>query len=111
MNEQPKNDQNSQNTVFDAYGNPISSPVDQSPQQQSQPQQPQVVYMARPHEPVTPHLSDAVMKKHEESKRLYPVLNLSAGEYVISAIRRHPIGLFSIWAVRSEEHTSELQSH
>lgn len=31
--------------------------------------------------------------------RRYPQLNLSDGEFVISAIRRHPIGLVSIWAV------------
>jgi len=30
---------------------------------------------------------------HETSKEQYPLLNLSAGEYVISAVRRHPIGL------------------
>ena len=29
----------------------------------------------------------------------YPNLNLSEGEFVISAIRRHPIGLLSIWGV------------
>lgn len=63
------------------------------------PPKPQVVYLARPHEPVKPHISEAVQKKHEDSKRYYPHLNLSDGEYVISAIRRHPIGLLGIWSV------------
>lgn len=55
--------------------------------------------MARPHEPIKPHISDAVRQKHDDSKRRFPSLNLSDGEYVISAIRRHPIGLFGIWGV------------
>ncbi len=32
--------------------------------------------------------------KHDTSRRYYPSLNLRNDEYVISAIRRHPIGLF-----------------
>ncbi len=40
-----------------------------------------------------------MQRLHEESKRLYPKLNLSQGEYVISSVKRHPIGLFSIWGV------------
>ncbi|HWT40772.1 MAG TPA: hypothetical protein VN081_05935 [Dongiaceae bacterium] len=32
-------------------------------------------------------------KKHERSQRVYPQLNLSENEYVISSVRRHPIGL------------------
>ncbi len=60
---------------------------------------PQVVYMARPLEPVQPHISEDVQRRHDESKSKYQRLNLSDGEFVISAIRRHPIGLFSIWVV------------
>ena len=36
---------------------------------------------------------EAANLKHDRSKRLYPNLNLSEGEYVISAVKRHPIGL------------------
>ena len=96
-------------TVYDENGQPITvdaqqfqEAVDssgQSPQTQQKPPRPQVVYMARPHEPVQPHISDAVMKRYEDTKKQFPYLNISEGEYVISAIRRHPIGLLGIWAV------------
>lgn len=42
-------------------------------------------------------ISDEVMRKHLDSKHKYPNLNLSDGEYVISAVKRHPLGLISIW--------------
>jgi hypothetical protein len=59
--------------------------------------QPQQMYYTRPLEPMQPVMSDEVRQKHEESKHKYPKLNLSEGEYVISDVRRHPIGLFQIW--------------
>lgn len=55
--------------------------------------EPGVVHTTRPLEPVVPDISDALRRKHEESKRLYPYLNLSEGEFVLMRIRRHPIGL------------------
>ena len=61
--------------------------------------QPQVVYMARPVEPQQQQLSPEIKQKHEDSKLQYPALNLSSGEYVIFAVKRHPIGLVQIWAV------------
>jgi len=54
---------------------------------------PQVVHMSRPAEPIKPVISAEAKKRHERSKRLYPTLNLTESEYVISAVRRHPIGL------------------
>lgn len=36
---------------------------------------------------------------HEQSARQYPQLALSPGEYVLEEVRRHPIGLVSIWAI------------
>lgn len=62
---------------------------------------PQVVHMARAIEPAAQEVSPETKKKHDESRRKYPHLNLSDGEYVISAVKRHPIGLFSIWLVVS----------
>ncbi len=56
--------------------------------------EPSIVHATRPHEPKVPDMSDALRRKHEESKRLYPFLNLSEGEFVLMRIRRHPIGLF-----------------
>lgn len=93
-------------TVYDEHGRPIKVHAGQfeqavaganEPQTKHNP--PQVVYMARPHEPVKPHISPAVKEKHEESKTLFPYLNLSEGEYVISAIKRHQIGILAIWGV------------
>ena len=81
--------------AYDTNGQPLYAhpPVDTANQK------PQVVYMARPLEPQQPHVSAGVQKKAAASKAAFPHLNLSTGEYVISAIRRHPIGLFSIWFV------------
>jgi uncharacterized membrane protein YdbT with pleckstrin-like domain len=39
-----------------------------------------------------------LMAKHEESLRKFPRVHLSKGEYVVMEVRRHPIGLLSIWA-------------
>jgi len=36
---------------------------------------------------------------HKQSKARYPELALSPGEYVLSVVRRHPIGLITIWAI------------
>jgi len=60
---------------------------------------PQVVYMTRAISPHQQDISPEISQKHDESKSKYPQLNLSEGEYVISAVRRHPIGLISIWTV------------
>ena len=59
--------------------------------------QPQVVYMARPAEPLQPEISEDTRRKHHASKQKYPRLNLSEAEFVISAVERHPIGLLQIW--------------
>ena len=82
------------NIVYDADGNAIDTSHIKSSSDQ-----PQVVYMARPHEPVKPNISASVREKHEASKRRFPFLNLSDGEYVISYVKRHIIGLIEIWAV------------
>jgi membrane protein YdbS with pleckstrin-like domain len=80
-------------------GSPGSSqPSDGSPGKFDS-EQPQVVYMTRPLEPSRQPMSPEIQQKHEESKRAYPNLNLSQGEYIISAVKRHPIGLISIWIV------------
>ncbi|MBQ69262.1 hypothetical protein CL689_04285 [Candidatus Saccharibacteria bacterium] len=55
---------------------------------------PQIVQTVRPHEPAKPVISEETKRRHEQSRRQYPFLNLSDGEYVIKAMRRHPIGLF-----------------
>lgn len=58
-------------------------------------QPPQVVHIARSVEPAQPTISPERQRLHERSNRLYPMLNLSPGEYVISAVSRHPIGIIA----------------
>lgn len=80
-----------QPVAYDAEGRPLYA----HPQQATpKPIMAQVVHLTRPTEPEKPFISDATKIKHDRSVKLYPTLNLSEGEYVISAVRRHPIGLF-----------------
>lgn len=86
--------------AYDTEGRPLYLHPSTSQQAQEEPQQapqPQVVHMARPLDPVAPEISDAVRARHEASQKKYPFLNLSEGEYIISAVRRHPIGLVPIF--------------
>lgn len=86
------NDDPNKPVAYDADGRPLyAAPQTGKPEA---PRGHQVVHFSRAVDPVKPEISDAIRKKHEDSKRLYPGLNLSDGEYVISAVRRHPIGLF-----------------
>ena len=55
--------------------------------------EPELTHATRAYEPKVPEVSEKLQKKHEESVRLYPFLNLSEGEFVMLRIRRHPIGL------------------
>ena len=75
-----------QPVAYDKDGNPLYA-------------QPQFVHYARAIEPLEQHISPEVEALHNESLRKYPNLNLSRGEYVLSAVRRHPIGLFKIWTI------------
>lgn len=53
-----------------------------------------IVHTVRTVEPEVPSPSDDLKRKHEDSVRRYPLLNLSEGEYVVLRITRHPIGFF-----------------
>jgi uncharacterized membrane protein YdbT with pleckstrin-like domain len=72
------------------------NPKDQAPQQLQPLGGPKPRIPGQQRQPV---LTPEVLAKHQESKRKYPQLSLSAGEYVIEEVRRHPIGLISIWAL------------
>ena len=61
--------------------------------EETPPMQPTVVHVARPLEPEKIEITPEQRRRHDRSTRLYPNLNLSEGEYVIRAVRRHPIGL------------------
>lgn len=78
--------------AYDAHGRPLYAHPPASPAPT-----PPIVHVARPHEPVAPHISPETAAKHKLSLKKYPMLNLSEGEYVITAIRRHPIGIIGIW--------------
>lgn len=88
--EQPKNDV-PQPVAYDSQGRPLYAAPPQAPL----PQQPapQVVHMARAVEPIKQTVSPVVKARHDQSMREFPFLNLSESEFVISAVRRHPIGL------------------
>lgn len=77
-------------TPVAAPSTPVSTPAESAA---SAPVQ-QVVHMSRPIDPVRQPVSPETQRKHEISRRRYPSLNLSEGEYVIRAVGRHPIGLF-----------------
>ncbi len=96
--QQPQQPQAVRYIAVDENGVPLpNQPANIVPVQQQAGGNPQSVYMSRPIEPPAPQLTDEERQRHEASRKQYPSLNLSEGEYVISAIRRHPIGLFSIW--------------
>ncbi|MET0980293.1 MAG: hypothetical protein ABWX90_03495 [Candidatus Saccharimonadales bacterium] len=76
--------------AYDTNGNPLYA----APPPTSTHHAPQVVHLSRAVDPVQQHISPEVRVRHEESTHQHPTLNLSEGEYIISAVRRHPIGLF-----------------
>lgn len=92
-----KPEQNPQKPVaYDTEGRPLYyHPQQQEPATDDSLQQVQVVKNPSP-DPV--QLSEEVLRKHIDSKKKFPNLNLSEGEYVINAVKRHPLGIVSIWA-------------
>lgn len=75
--------------AYDTEGRPLYS----APATADQSMQHQVVHVARATEPVPVEISEETKRRHDETARLYPTLNISEHEYVISAIRRHPAGI------------------
>jgi len=78
-----------QPVAYDQHGNPLYSA----------PPPPQVVYVTRPADPGRPAVPADIKQRHEESRKKYPHLNLSEGEFVILSVKRHPIGLVQIWGI------------
>lgn len=89
--EQPLPEDYSRPVAYDVNGQPLYAhpPV----AQRQNDFQTQAVHLTRPTEPERQIISDATKLKHQQSKKIFPNLNLSEGEYVISSIRRHLIGL------------------
>lgn len=99
--DQPNNNQSPDNENVD-YNKPVAYDNEGRPlyahpsQQHPVGQQSSVVHMVRPVDPVQLSISPEIQAKHDDSVRRYSNLNLSEGEYVISAVQRHPIGLVPI---------------
>lgn len=76
-------------------------PVGYAPQPGLSPanQQPQFVHIARAVEPMPEQIPAYILERHAASLKKYPHLNLSKGEYIISAVKRHPIGIIKIWLI------------
>lgn len=72
--------------AYDSEGRPLyAAPVPQQPMQS--------VHFTRAVDPMQPPISEETRQRHDESVARFPDLNLSPEEYVISAVRRHYIGL------------------
>lgn len=93
----PENEQIDYNqpVAYDKEGRPLYAHPPVATEQQAEPAQ-QVVHVARAIDPAPPEISPESVRRHEEAVRKYPTLNLSKGEYIISEVRRHPIGLLGI---------------
>lgn len=87
--QQPEVSGSPQPVAYDAQGRPLYA----EPPQQNTSAQPQFVHVSRAVAPEGPPITPEIKAKHDESVRAFPSLNLSEAEYVISAVRRHPIGL------------------
>ena len=81
----------SQPVAYDKDGRPLYA----HPPVKEQPAPQQVVHITRAIEPVEPEVSPEAQKRHQEAVAKHPTLNLSDGEYIISEVRRHPIGLIA----------------
>lgn len=79
-----------QPVTYDKDGNPLYA----RPPKDSELKPQQVVHVARPLDPAEQVVSEELLKKHQDSVAKHPTLNLSKGEYIISEVRRHWIGLF-----------------
>jgi hypothetical protein len=94
----PQNDP--QPAAYDLEGRPLyyAPPAANSSSQQQAMGQPQVVHMSRPIDPGKTEVPAEMQRLTDESRKRFPQLNLSDGEYVINAVKRHPFGLVQIWA-------------
>lgn len=84
--------------AYDKDGNPLYAHPSKTSEKHEK-NQTQVVHMTRSTDPVKMVISPTTQLKHDRSIKAYPTLNLSAGEYVIRDIRRHPIGLIPPFCV------------
>jgi len=79
-----------QPVAYDQFGNPLYA---------RPPEQSQFVHVTRSIQPIAQSIPPEIKALHDESHRKYPQLNLSAEEYIVSNVTRHPIGIIKIWAI------------
>jgi uncharacterized membrane protein YdbT with pleckstrin-like domain len=89
--QQPDEEDVPQPVAYDEEGRPLYS-APPSSSYRSQPG-PQFVHLSRAISPVKQTVTPELQAKHDESIRAYPALNISEAEFIVSAVRRHPIGL------------------
>lgn len=86
--------------AYDAEGRPLyAHPPTATQTPTVEPAKVQVVHMSRQVDPIKQEISPEIKLKHDRSMKAYPTLNLSEGEYIVSAVRRHPIGLIGPIAI------------
>jgi Bacterial membrane flanked domain. len=92
--EQPSPSDYDKPVAYDAEGQPLYAHPSLAQEQTEI--KTQVVHEVQTTDPEKEKLviSDVARLKHDQSKQTFPELNLSESEYVISAIKRHSIGLF-----------------
>lgn len=86
----------SQPVAYDTNGRPLYAhpPKDSVHQKSHEYALKQAVHIARAAEPMKQKLSDSTIRRHKESVKRFPKLNLTDGEFVISVVKRHPIGVY-----------------
>ena len=78
--------------AYDSQGRPLYAEPPAQPSYNSAPG-PQFVHLSRAVAPMEQPISPEIQKRHDDTVKEYPFLNISEAEFVISAVRRHPIGL------------------
>ncbi|MFI5212632.1 MAG: PH domain-containing protein [Candidatus Saccharimonadales bacterium] len=81
-----------QPAAYDREGRPLYATPPAASSYGPQPA-PQFVHLSRAVSPAQQEISNELKAKHDQSARDYPFLNLSDAEFIVSAVRRHPIGL------------------
>ncbi len=86
-----------QPVAYDVDGRPLY--LHPAPESKNATTKTQIVHMTRSTDPAKLVVSAATKLKHDRAVAAYPQLNLSEGEYVISDVSRHPIGLIGPLAI------------
>jgi len=81
--------------AYDTNGRPLYAHPPKDDQRRRSEALQYAVHIARAAEPEKPKISEATQRRHEKSVAQYPRLNLTEGEFVVSEIKRHPIGIYA----------------